>query len=127
MSGHPRYTEQQVIDALTQAKGLRAPAAAALHCSRHTIGNYIERCPAVRAAYEDALEGTLDLAQSKLIDLVEKDHWGAIRFILATLGKDRGFTEQAQAQTTGGDCEACRRQFREDYLRVYGEDDDDEE
>ena len=39
MSGHPRYTEQQVIDALTQAKGLRAPAAEALHCSRQTIGN----------------------------------------------------------------------------------------
>ena len=127
MSGHPRYTEQQVIDALTQAKGLRAPAAEALHCSRQTIGNYINRCPAVKEAYEDALEETLDLAQSKLMDLVEKEHWGAIRFILATLGKDRGFTEKVQVQTTGGDCEACRRQFEEDIRRAYGEDDGGEE
>jgi len=127
MSGRPRYTQQQVIDALVQAGGLKEPAARALHCNRMTVTRYIERYPAIKEAHEDALQGSLDVAQSKLMILVEREDWRAIRFILSTLGKDRGFTTRQEIVTADDDAEARRRQFLEDIRRVYGDEDDEDE
>ncbi len=98
-----RYTQAAVIDAIKAAQGIKATAAASLDCSRQTITNYIDRYPAVKAAYDEAVQSTIDLAQSKLIVLVEREEWPAIRFLLVTLGKDRGFTERTEIATLGGD------------------------
>jgi len=127
MSGHDRYTQQQVIDTLVRTGGLKGPAARALRCHRHTINSYIERYPAVKQAQEDALQDTIDLAQSRLVALVKKDDWRAIRFLLCTLGKDRGFTERTEIQAVGGDFEAFRRQIEDDMRRVYGNDDEEQD
>ena len=125
MPGRDRYTQARVIEAIVQARGIKATAAANLKCSRQTVTNYIDRYPAVKAAYQEAVESTIDLAQSKLIVLVEREEWPAIRFMLVTLGKDRGFTERTEIQTVDVDAEARRRQFLDDIAKVYGEDDDD--
>jgi len=125
MSKYPRYTQQQVIDALVQAGGLKHPAAAALHCSRRTINRFIEVYPAVKTAYEDAIQDTIDVAQSKLMALVEREDFRAIHFLLSTLGKDRGFTERTEIQTLGGDLDAIRQQLQYDIARVYGDEDEE--
>jgi len=127
MTGYNRYTQQQVIDALVQAGGLKAPAAKALRCSRFTINYYVRRYPAVKQACEDAIQDSLDLAQSKLMILVEREDWRAIRYLLSTLGKDRGFTERQEIVAVGDDREALRQQFLDDIRRVYGDGDDDED
>ncbi len=127
MSGRPRFTQKQVIDALIQAGGLKEPAARALHCDRMTVTRYIKRYPAIKEAQEDALQGSLDVAQSKLMILVEREDWRAIHFILSTLGKDRGFTTRQEIFNTADNTEARRQQFLEDYRRVYGEEDDEDE
>jgi len=127
MSGRQQYSQKQIIDALTQARGLKSPAARALGCSRHTISRYIERYPAVRQAYEDALEESLDVAQSKLMILVDREEWRAIRYILSTLGKHRGFTERHEIAATGCDTESLRKQIEEDMRRVYGNEEGDED
>ena len=118
-----RYSQARVIDAIVQARGIKATAAANLHCSRQTITNYIDRYPAVKAAYQEAVESTIDLAQSKLIVLVEREEWPAIRFLLVTLGKDRGFTERTEVQTLGEDQEVLFQKFDEDIRKVYGDKD----
>ena len=131
MSRRLRFTQEQVINALTKCYGLKAPAARALHCSRHTVTRYIERFPAIKEAQEDAIEGALDLAQSKLVDLVEKENFWAIRYLLSTLGKSRGFTTRQETVHVGYDMEEIRwqvreerhQQFLEDIRRVYGEED----
>ena len=125
MSNRDRYTQHRVIDAIKQAQGIKAAAAQALGCSRQTVTNYIDRYPAVKEAYQEARDTSLDLAESKLIALVEREEWPAIRFMLITLGKDRGYTERTEIQTVDSDAEARRRQFLEDIAKVYGEDDDD--
>ena len=118
-----RYSQARVIDAIKAAKGIKATAAANLKCSRQTVTNYIDRYPAVKAAYEEAVESTIDLAQSKLIVLVEREEWPAIRFLLVTLGKDRGFTERTEIQTLGEDQEVVFQQFDEEIRKVYGDKD----
>ena len=118
-----RYTQRQVIDAIVQAKGIKAAAAQALGCSRQTVTNYIDRYPAVKAAYDEAVQSTIDLAQSKLIVLVEREEWPAIRFLLVTLGKDRGFTERTEFQAVGN-LDALFQQFDDDIRKVYGHEGD---
>ena len=126
-----RYSQARVIDAIKAAKGIKATAAANLKCSRQTITNYIDRYPAVKAAYQEARDATLDLAESKLIVLVEREEWPAIRFMLVTLGKDRGYTERRETssptarkgvQQIDAGAEERHRQFDEDSRRVYGDD-----
>jgi len=56
MSNRDRYTQQRVIDAIQAARGIKATAAANLKCSRQTITNYIDRYPAVKAAYDEAIQ-----------------------------------------------------------------------
>jgi hypothetical protein len=122
-----RFTQQQVIDALVQGEGFKITAAAALRCSRRTITRYIERYPAVREAYEDARQATLDLAESRLLALVRKDDWRAIRYLLSTLGKDRGYTERQEIVAVGDNTESLRQQILEDITRIYGDDDEEKD
>ena len=121
MSTQPRYTQKQLVDALTQARGIKAAAARALHCTRWTINRYIQRYPAVRIAYDDALQSSIDLAYSKLVDLVEQGDWSAIRFLLTTLGRDRGFTERFEMATLSAVYEERCDQFDADLARVWGD------
>jgi len=121
-----RFTQQQMIDALHNARGLKGPAAEALSCDRHTVSRYIQRFPAVKEAYDEAIQATIDLAQAKLVDLVEREDWRAIRFLLCTLGKDRGFTERQEIVAVGDDPELLRRQILDDMSRVYGDDEKDD-
>jgi hypothetical protein len=119
-----RYTQQRVIDAIQAAKGIKATAAQSLGCSRQTVTNYIDRYPAVKAAYQEAKDTTLDLAESKLIALVEREEWPAIRFMLVTLGKSRGYVERQEISQVGGDYDAIRQQLQDDYAKVYGDEDE---
>ena len=126
MTRQRRFKQEDVINALEKTGGLKGPAANILHCARRTITRYIEHYPAVKEAYEDAVEATVDLAQAKMIALVEREDWRAIRFLLVTLGKDRGFTERQEIVAVDDDREAVRQRFLDDYRRVYGEEDDEE-
>jgi len=124
--GRYRFSQKQMIDALVKAQGLKGPAARALNCDRRTVSRYIKQFPAIKEAHEEAIQATIDLAQAKLVELVEVGDWRAIRFLLCTLGKDRGFTERQEIVAVGDDAEALRRQIEEDILRVYGDDQDDD-
>ena len=62
---------------------------------------------------------------------VEKENFWAIRYLLSTLGKSRGFTTRQETVHVGYDMEEIRwqvreerhQQFLEDIRRVYGEED----
>ena len=124
MAGTKRYAEKDVIAAIRDARGIKATAAANLGCTRQTIDNYISGSPAIAAAYREARDTLLDHAESQLVAKVDQGEWPAIRFLLVTLGKDRGFTERAELQTfTPGD--ADRQEFLDALDRIYGHDPDD--
>jgi hypothetical protein len=91
-----RYAAAQVIEAIQRARGVKAVAARILECSRQTVDNYIERYVTVRAAYEEQRETLIDVAEGKLIKKLDEDEWAAIKFVLTTLGKSRGYTERQE-------------------------------
>jgi len=126
MSGQRRFSQQQVIDALIRNGGLKGATARALHCNRLTIRRYIDRYPAVKEAQEDAIEDTIDMAQGKLVEMVQQGDWRAVLLLLSTLVKDRVFTERTEVvQSSDGELQARRQEFLDDITRVYGDDDED--
>jgi Bacterial regulatory protein, Fis family len=89
-------TQEQMIEALEQSKGLIAPAARALGCSRDTIRSYLEEYPAVGQAKLDQEEAVKDMAENALYAAILRGEAWAICFYLKCRAKDRGYVERAE-------------------------------
>src|SRR5918999_47816 len=97
-----KYTQEQVIEALEQSKGLIAPAARALGCSRDTIRTYLEEYTAVAQAKLDQREAVTDMAENALYAAILRGEAWAICFYLKCMAKDRGYVEKAEISGPGG-------------------------
>ena len=86
-----RFTPEEVADAILQARGIKANACRLLHCRYERLNWYIDRYPAVRAAYDRARQSQLDLVESRLAAAVEAGEWPAVTYVLGKLGKKRGY------------------------------------
>lgn len=103
MAGKPAYTAQQMIDALTETKGLVSLAARRLGCHPDTVRAYIKRYPTVAQAKHEAREALLDTAELSLYNQIVGGEAWAVQFALRTIGKDRGYVErQEQDQRVTG-------------------------
>lgn len=90
------FKPQQVIDALTAARGMRSLAARALGCTYRTVQRYINEYPEVAQAEVDAHEFMLDTIELKAYDRAMKDDTTMIIFLLKTQGKKRGYVERQE-------------------------------
>lgn len=102
MADKRRYTPAQVIDALTQTKGMRFLAAKRLGCSHDTITRYIERYASVRAAADAQRGEMVDTAELKLWQSIQNGEAWGITLCLKTLGKDRGYVERTEQTGPAG-------------------------
>ena len=97
-----KYTQEQMIRALEESKGLIAPAARALGCSRDAIRSYLEEYSAVSQAKLDQREAVTDMAENALYQaILDREAW-AVCFYLKCLAKDRGYVERAELTGTNG-------------------------
>lgn len=101
-----RYTAAQVIKAIEGTFGIKQVACNRLGCVHATLNNYIARYPSVRVAYEHERGRLVDMAQSKLVEMVNNGDPWAVKFVLSTLGKHEGFVERQEV--TGADGGAMR-------------------
>lgn len=99
--GKPRFTAEQVADALAHCHGLVYLAAKRLNCEPETIQNYCKRHPSVQAVKEAQRGQMVDLAEQKLLESIKHGEAWGISLCLKTLGKDRGYVERQEH--TGGD------------------------
>ena len=91
-----KYTQEEMIEALEESKGLIAPAARALGCSRDTIRSYIDEYSAVAQAKLDQEEAVKDMAENALYAAILRGEAWAICFYLKCRAKDRGYVERAE-------------------------------
>ena len=96
MAARQKYTQQQVIDALRDTKGMIYLAAKRLGCEAKTIYNYRDRYPAVRAEMEQQDGEVDDAAEMKLYQAIIAGEPWAVQFRLRTKGKGRGYVERVQ-------------------------------
>lgn len=98
-----KYTEEQLLEAIKNSAGIMSTIADRLNCNWHTAKKKIDENEIVKVAYESECERVLDLAESKMIGMVEKEDGQMIRYLLSTKGKKRGFSERYEV--TGKDGE----------------------
>ena len=97
-----KYTVEQMIEALEHGRGLIAPAARYLGCSRDTVRSYLEEYSAVAQAKLDQREAVTDMAENSLYEAIRRGEAWAVCFYLKCMAKDRGYTEKAEIAGAGG-------------------------
>jgi hypothetical protein len=104
-----RFSNAQVADALCKAHGIQVEAARLLEetykrpCRRQLIHSYVHRNPELRAIIDEGMEEMLDLAEGNVFKAVEAGNENMTKFLLATRGKDRGYTYRQENQALGAD------------------------
>jgi hypothetical protein len=97
-----RYTVKQVIEAITDNKGILSSAATALGCNRRTLQNYANRYPTVKEALDEAREAAIDHVESKLMGRIDSGDTTAMIFFLKTQGRNRGYIERQEVTGANG-------------------------
>jgi hypothetical protein len=85
-----------MIRALEMSKGMVYIAAKSLGCSANTVYHYIKRFPTVALAKEFQEGHVLDQAETKLYDAILAAEPWALKFVLMTKGKRRGYTTSSE-------------------------------
>lgn len=95
-----KYTEKQILEAISGTGGVVSDVAERLGCARSTVYRYVDRYPSVAEALQDEREELLDLAEEGLMKRVREHDLRAIIFVLKTKGKDRGYTTYVDVGAT---------------------------
>ena len=96
-----RLTVKGVADKLREYHGNQAAVARAFGVDRSRITQYMEQHPELRAVKQEAEEAILDHAESALYRAVLQGELAAVKWLLATKGKGRGYVERQEV--TGSD------------------------
>ena len=102
MSRQPRFTIDQVAEALRGAAGIRSAAALLLGCSPSTVKRYVDRSETLARIEKEVVEFNLDLAESRLLEAINDGNLTAVMFYLKTKGKNRGYSERHQLEGKDG-------------------------
>ena len=96
---YQKITDQQLIDALRACAGFHSDAAAKLGVTRKTVTTRVNQQPEIfKPIIEETRANLLDLAESKLVELIKGNNLTAIIFFLKCVGKDRGYVERVQTE-----------------------------
>ena len=103
---HPRYTVEEIAEALRKNNGMVSLAARSLHITRDSIYKRMRDHPILKEVLKDARESMIDLAESALrLAILNGEPW-AVALALKTIGKGRGYVERIEQ--TGLDGKAQR-------------------
>lgn len=89
-------TDDEIADALWESEGLISRAAEALGIDTQTIYTRAKSSDVVSGVIAYFREVLIDNAQDRLTAAVEKGEAWAVRLVLLTLGKNRGYTERKE-------------------------------
>jgi len=82
---------EQLLKALVGSGGIKADIARRLKCTRKTVAKYIKENEELYLAWESEKQSVLDMGEAGLYALVKKKDLAAIKFLLTTQGKERGY------------------------------------
>lgn len=97
------FKVKQIEDTIRAKDGNVTEVAKALGVSRTAIYKRINNSERLQIALEEARQSLVDLAETKLRQLINEGNPAAVFFTLKTIGQDRGYIEQRHVDlTTGG-------------------------
>ena len=92
------YPEALVLQAIKGSAGILSTVARKLECDWHTAEFYKNKWESTKKAYQDERETLLDMAESAIATGIRDGDLGSARWMLATLGKNRGYTEKTEVE-----------------------------
>jgi len=111
MANKDQYSAQQFIDAIPGTGGIISVIARRIGCDWNTAKKYVTTYATVKAAYDAEREVVLDMAESKVIEMMKDKDGTMLRYYLSTKGKGRGYVERQELEHTGKDGENMRIEF----------------
>jgi hypothetical protein len=96
----PRVSDETLIELIRKYKGFVTAVCRASDMSRQNFYKRLQNNTDMQDALADAREEIIDLAESKLIRLIEDLNPQAIMFALKTIGRDRGYIEKQEIDQT---------------------------
>lgn len=87
-----------VLQAISGSGGIKSTIAGRLGCNLVELKKILSASEDFEQAIEDARYTLVDFAETKLYQKVKDDHWPSIRFVLETLGKERGYYRKEEKQ-----------------------------
>src|SRR5574343_212469 len=91
--GRKNIPRDELIEAIRKTRGLLYLASNVLGVNHVTLSSLIERDPELAEIWKEEKGKTLDRAEAKLMQAVDKGEQWAITMILRTLGRERGYVE----------------------------------
>lgn len=100
-----RCTVEKLVECCRRSNGIMSVVATMLGVDWHTADKYVRNCPEAQDAFQSARESILDVAESKLIQIVNNSqhprNFEAIQFLLSTVAKKRGYTTKVEQEHSG--------------------------
>jgi len=109
-------TKSTVLAAIKGSGGVISTIAAKLSVDWHTAKKYVDKWEETRIALADESEKILDLAEVTLYDAIKEGNTQDAKWLLATKGKRRGFTERHEL--TGADGEDLKITYEIVHARI---------
>jgi len=116
------FTDEQILEAIKGSCGIITNISDSLSCSWNTADKYIKQgSETVKSAYKDECERVIDKAESVVTKALDKDDIQTAKWILATKGKKRGYTEKHEIDvndtTNYADQQRKIDQYRDEYAK----------
>ena len=96
------YTKEQVIEAIEKSAGIVSTIAKRLGCDWKIARKYVGKWTCTQDAYDGECEKVLDLAETKMIEIISQGDGPMIRYLLSTKGKRRGYTQTTEVSGRDG-------------------------
>lgn len=91
-------TNEEVFNAIMASGGILTDAAKIVGMTRQSVKHRIDNDSQLQEAMDAAKQVLLDRAEAKLFKAVEAGSAWAVKFVLARLGKDRGYSGKLEVE-----------------------------
>ena len=103
MSSSKGYTEKKVLAAIKSSGGIITTISNRIGCEWHTAKNLVNRWESTKQAYKDERETILDMSESTLLKSIKDGDTQSAKWMLSTLGRERGFNDRLEIVGSGGE------------------------
>lgn len=86
------YTKAKTLAAISGSAGIKSTIAERLGCDWNTADKLVKQWPETLRAWQDEREKILDMSETTLLKSIKAGDTSSAKWILATQGKDRGFS-----------------------------------
>lgn len=96
-------TTRKVSDyerAIIACKGNMTAVGISLGVSRQQVYNMVNKHDILRKTMDEVRESQIDVAESKLHELIDEKNAASVHFYLKTIGKNRGYVDKSEIDGT---------------------------